>query len=340
MERDADHYRRYGWKCNEDNLKTLPTTAPQAAKDLAKWLTLEGRRSSLQEWINCVDDDGKIHGKFWHIGAWTQRMSHSSPNQANIPAVWDESVAATTPVEQVKRDYNGAMRSLWEADHDAYLVGCDADGIQLRVLAHYMESPTYRDAILSGDKTKGTDIHSVNQKALGPICKSRDDAKTFIYAWLLGAGIPKIASILGCTQPEARDAVNNFLSSLPELKRLKQVVIPAMAAKGGFTGLDGRFVRCTSEHLMLAGMLQSGEAIIMKRANTLWYNTLKTRGYDFKQVDFVHDEWQTVVFGSRGDAEAVGKIQADALAQAGRDLKTFCPISGSYSIGRNWKETH
>ena len=337
-EEKKEHYKRYGWKCNEENLKTLPTEAPQAAKDLARWLTLEGRRSSLEEWLGQVQSDQRIHGKTWHIGAWTQRCSHSNPNLANIPRILEKE--PETPVEEIKARYDHQLRELFLADPDSWLVGCDADGIQLRILAHYMESEAYRDAILAGDKDKGTDIHSLNRRALGPICKSRDVAKTFIYAWLLGAGIPKIASILGCSNAQARAAVDSFLSSLPELKRLKKIVIPAMAARGGFEGLDGRWVVCTSEHLMLAGMLQAGEAVIMKHANVQWWHQLKKEEVDFRQVNFVHDEWQTVVYGDKSLAEYVGKTQAEAIAQVGDRLGMFCPVSGSYRLGKTWRHTH
>lgn len=332
-----EYYERYGWRTSEDNLKTLPASAPQAAKDLAQWLTLEGRRSSLAEWI-AQADKGRIHGKCWHIGAWTHRCSHSSPNLANIPAILGRD--PETPVEEIKARYDHKLRELFEADPHAWLVGCDADGIQLRILAHLMKSEDYRDAILAGDKSKGTDIHSLNRNALGTVCKDRDDAKTFIYAWILGAGIPKIASILGCSVAQARHAVDSFLASLPELKRLKESEIPVMAARGGFTGLDGRWVECTSQHLMLAGLLQNSEAVIMKHANVLWQKELAFKGYNFKQVNFVHDEWQTVVFGTEEEAEAVGRIQARALETTGKNLKMFIPITGSYRCGRNWKETH
>ena len=335
-----EHYERYGWKCNEDNLKTLPKTAPAAAKSLAEWLTLEGRRSSLEEWIGQVHDDGRLHGKLWHIGAWTQRMSHSSPNTANIPAVWPHDRTPETPVEHIKERYDARLRELFEADPNAYLVGCDADGIQLRMLAHYMRSDEYAKAILDGDKALGTDIHSLNKNALGSVCKSRDDAKTFIYAWLLGAGIDKVASILGCNRHEAINAVNDFLAAIPDLQRLKKRDIPHYSRQGGFKGLDGRFINCTSEHLMLAGMLQSGEAIVMKTANVYWYHSAKRMGIRFKQVNFVHDEWQTVVYGDEADAHRMGKLQAMAIMQAGVDLDVRCRLDGSYKIGQNWKETH
>ncbi len=335
------HFDRYGWACSEDNLKTLPVSAAQEVRELTQWLTLEGRRSSVEEWFSSLnEDDQKIHGKFWNTGAWTQRMSHSKPNGANIFAIWPDDKKVLSAIDAIKKKYDSDLRACWEASPGSYLVGTDADGIQLRVLAHYMDSDVYVKAIMEGDKKLGTDIHNVNKSALGPICKSRDDAKTFIYAWLLGAGIPKVASILGCNQADAKGAVENFLDSLPELKRLKSVTIPRDARRGYFTGLDGRRVQCTSEHLMLAGYLQAGEAVVMKHSNVLWRKELDTTSIKYKQVNFVHDEWQTEVYDTELQAKGVGLVQVASIQTTGKNLGLLCPLDGSYSVGRNWKETH
>lgn len=339
MGKSLDEYKHYGWKVNETNLKTLPPTAPKAAQDLAKWLTLEGRRSSLAEWIGCVnDEDMRIHGKFWHIGAWTHRMSHSSPNQANIPSVFHGE--PQTAVEFVKSKYDGQLRSLFMVPKGHYLVGCDAEGIQLRILAHYMKSQEYVDAICTGKKEDLTDIHNLNKKALGDVCKSRDVAKTFVYSFLLGAGVGKTAEVLSCTVPEAQRAVESFLRALPELARLKGLDIPRDVMRGYFTGLDGRKVECSSEHLMLSGYLQNGESVVMKRATVKWHARLTKEKIPFKLVDYVHDEWQTQVKGDRDMAEYVGQVQADAIREVGEDLGIFCPLAGSYDIGKDWLETH
>lgn len=333
------NFKRYGWVCNEDNLATLPDTAPEAAHKLAMWLCLEGRRSSLTEWINAVGDDGCIHGNTMHIGAWTHRCSHSGPNTANISSPWPSDREPKTAVEIIKAKYDGEMRSCWTAGEGEYLVGTDADGIQLRVLAHYMKSESYRDAILKGKKEDGTDIHSVNKVALGSICKSRDNSKTFIYAWLLGAGAAKVAAILECNIPQAQTAVGSFLRSLPELKRVKDIEIPRDARRGYFIGLDGRRVVQTSEYLMLAGYLQAGEAVIMKKALVMWYKAAKAKNIPFKLCSFVHDEWQTRT-DTEANAKLLGEIQRGALAEAGSLLGMFCPIAGSTQIGTNWRETH
>lgn len=339
----ADYdYERYGWMVNEKNLSTLPDTAPQAIKDLVRWQTLEGRRSSLEEYLGLVTEDERIHGKFWHIGAWTHRMSHSNPNSANISSVWDEGRTPTNAVEEVKAKYDSRMRALFHAggEEDEWLVGTDASGIQLRVLTHYLKSPEYRDAILKGNSADGTDIHSVNRDALGLSHLVRDDAKTFIYAWLLGASIPKIREILNCSMAQAKTAETNFITRTHGLKALKEGEVKRDAMRGYFIGLDGRTVHCDSEHLMLAGYLQNGESVIMKMATLLWYKWAKERGINFRLVNFVHDEWQVIVKGRDTAAETLGRLQRQALEQVGRDLNLFCPLAGETNIGRNWKETH
>lgn len=321
-----EHYKFYGWKVNEANLATLPRDAPEAAHKLVEWLMLDSRRSTLEEWFAAYNPDtGRIHGRFNHIGAWTGRMSHNSPNMANIPGHGSP--------------YGDEFRSLWTAAPDHYLVGVDADGIQLRVLAHYMNDPDFIAALTKGRKEDGTDAHTLNMRALGNACRDRDTAKTFIYAFLLGAGTAKIAEILGCSGNEARSAMEAFLSYYPGLRGLKDHRIPVDAARGYFIGLDGRLVACDSEHLMLAGYLQNGEAVIMKTANLIWIDKLKKEKIPFRQVNFVHDEWQVEV-QSLTDATKAGTLMIQAIEEAGIKLKLNCPLAGNSKIGRNWLETH
>ena len=334
----AAKFKRYGWKCDETNLNTLPDTAPAGAHHLAEWLTLEGRRSSLVEWLGQLKDDGRIHGRFTHIGAWTGRMAHSAPNQANIPAAFHGE--PKTAVEAVKAQYDGPMRGLWKVPEGSYLVGTDAEGIQLRILAHLMKSEEYVHAIVSGKKEDETDIHNLNRKALGMSHITRDEAKRFIYAFLLGAGNAKIAEILKVNTHEAAQAVENFLNSISGLAHLKNKVIPKVAKTGWFTGLDGRRVPVPSQHKTLAGMLQNGESTIMKHAALQWTRQATDTGFEYKLVTWPHDEWQTEVKGDKETAEELGYIQRQSIVDIGEKLSIMCPLAGSTDIGFTWEETH
>jgi DNA polymerase-1 len=339
-------FRQTGWSISERNLSTLPATAPAAARTLATYLLWSNRRRLLVDWLEQVAPDHRIHGNFRHIGAWTHRMSHSEPNLANVPT---EKPQDTDDIKEL----NNTLRSLFCVPRDRLLIGVDADSIQLRILAHYMDDPRFTEALIRGDSEKGTDLHSLNAKALGAPCKGRRDAKTFIYAWLLGAGVARVAEILGCSWEEAKQAREDFLNYYPRLQHLRQVVIPRDATAGYFKGLDGRFVVCygNSEdqrnHYMLGGYLQNGESIVMKRANLLWRRRLRAEKVPFWQVNFVHDEWQTETVNDPATAEYIAKVQADSIRIVGEELNLKCPLAGSIlnahkklAIGHDWRETH
>lgn len=344
-------YGYSGWMTDEENLNTLPETAPQACHSLARFLLLNNRLSTLESWIKACEEDGRIHGSFNNIGAWTQRMSHDRPNMGNIPKF--------DPKQPQKTPYSDRMRSLWQADHGRYLVGVDAESIQLRIFGHYIDDEEFIQSLLKGDKATGTDPHSVNQRALGAPCKSRDDAKTFIYAWLLGAGIAKVAAILGCSREEASIAVDNFVQRYTGLKYLKEDVIPYDAERGYFEGFDGRFVRIRGDdvdsrrHYCLGGYLQNGEKLIMSRAAELWVPRLNKEKIPFWPVNFVHDEFQIETVRDMDTAIYVASTVADAIREAGASLNLRCPMAGSFqsdhgtlvngqklAIGDNWYVTH
>lgn len=344
-------FERYGWKVSDENLLTLPDTAPAASKRLVERILLASRISDLEEWIAAAQPvvDGsssssgyyptryRIHGRFNPMGAWTQRMSHSNPNMANIPK---EKQPELTEVDKLSNTINNEMRRLWTVPKDKRLIGTDADGIQMRIFAHYVNDARLIESLISGNKKNETDIHSLNRKALGPVCKSRDSAKTFIYAFLLGAGVSKVAQILGCSIEEARRAIADFLEFYPGLKDLKQTRIPQDAKRGFFIGLDNRPVICDNTHLMLAGYLQNGEVLVMKYARRIWRDRMIAEKIPAVFVNFVHDEWQTEVPDDDDIAKYVGECQVSAIIQAGIDLNLNCPLNGETKIGYNWQETH
>ena len=324
-------YQIYGWKVCEENLETLPESAPEETKQLANFLLLRSRLGDVQEWCEIYNKTSRsIHGMFNGIGSWTHRKSHSKPNMANIPALVSR--------KGTKQPYGAEFRSLFRARPDKVLVGCDADGIQLRLFAHYCNDERLIQAIAHGNKEDGTDIHTLNKGILGTICNSRNSAKTYIYALLLGAGMAKQAQILQCTKREALDGLERILNFYPGWKDLKDNQIRKDGQRGFFVGLDGRKVMTPGTHYVLAGYLQNGESTVMKLACDIWHQELLSKNIPFWFVNDVHDEWQTETYPEY--AEEVGKIQANAIVQAGLELNVVCPLAGSYVIGNNWKETH
>lgn len=345
-------YKESGWKVSEANLDTLPDKAStpdgqyrlESARKLVQRLTLQNRYTTLREWLTAVEespDHNRIHGTFNHIGAWTHRMSHSNPNMANIPTFGGlPKTREPTFLELWKSRIDPIFRQFWSVPKGKLLVGVDAESIQLRILAHYMNDERFTQSLLSGKKEDKTDPHSMNQKALGSVCQNRDDAKTFIYAWLLGAGFAKVAQILKCTIEEAEEANDNFLNFYPGLKHLKANVIPNDANFGYFQGFDGRFVKQDSEHLMLAGYLQNGEACIMKHACISFNQRLKKEKIPYKMINFVHDEFIVETEDDHELGEYIKQVISDSIKETGESFNLNCPMAGSGGIGYNWYEIH
>jgi DNA polymerase-1 len=285
---------------------------PEAAL-IAKYLMLQKRLAQVNSWIKAVEPDNRVRGYVNPNGAVTGRMTHSHPNMAQIPS-------SNSP-------YGKECRSCWTVGEGNKLVGIDASGLELRMLAHYMNDKEYTNEILNGD------IHSANQRLAG--LESRNQAKTFIYAFLYGAGNAKIGSVVKAGQARGKQLREQFLSSLPSLKSLIQRV-QRDSKKGFLKGLDGRKVSVRSEHAALNTLLQSAGAIVMKEALVVLEK--KIRHLDAKFVANVHDEWQ--IECSEQDAEAVGQAGIDAIVEAGKNLNLNCPLDGDYNIGDGWHETH
>src|SRR3546814_15876864 len=111
-------------------------------------------------------------------------MTHSTPNVAQVPSLVN--AKGTVP-------YGKECRSLFTVAKGNLLCGCDAEGLELRMLAHYMDQfdgGEYANTVGNGKKEDGTDVQPVNQKSLR--LTSRHTAKTWIYAKLYVAGLLKL----------------------------------------------------------------------------------------------------------------------------------------------------
>ncbi len=316
------HLIHYGWKpevftetgrpkVDESTLKDVDI--PEA-KLIARYLMLQKRQGQVNSWLDALNEQtGRIHCRVHTMGTVTHRMSSSNPNLQQVTASGKE--------------YGSEMRSLFTVPEDKVLVGADLSGLELRCLAHYMKDAKYTKSLLTGD------IHTVNQKSAG--LDTRDKAKTFIYAFLYGAGDKKIGSIAGGGIAEGRELKENFLNNTPALRILRERVGKA-SEKGYLKALDGRHIRVNSVHASLNFLLQSAGAIISKRAWEIFH--CLADDFDYKQLGVIHDEIQ--IECNPDDAEALGYLIVDAMEVTTEYYKLNCPMTGTFKIGRNWNDTH
>ena len=320
----GEYLIEFGWKPK----KHTPTGQPivdegtlskikdiPEAQLIAEYLMLQKRLAQVNSWLKEMTEDGRVHGYVNPNGAVTGRMTHSHPNMAQVPS-------SHSP-------YGKECRSCWTVPNKHKLVGIDASGLELRMLAHYMNDEEYTNEILNGD------IHTFNQKLGG--LESRNQAKTFIYALLYGAGDAKLGQVVGRGREHGKRLRKSFFDNLPSFKALTSGI--QLKAKAGYVkGLDGRKLTVRSEHAALNTLLQGAGAIVMKQALVFLADDLKRNKLRAKFVANVHDEWQ--IECHEDDAHAVGKAGVRAIMEAGESLGLNCPLDGEYQVGLNWSETH
>ncbi len=296
--------------------KTLKENShvPEAGKVL-EYLTLQKRYAQVHSWLEAVKDDGRVHGRVISNGAVTGRMTHQSPNMAQVPA--SHSL------------YGHECRSCWTVPQESKLVGFDASGLELRMLAHYMDDEEFTNVLLRED------IHTRNQMAAG--LETRPQAKTFIYAFLYGAGDAKIGTIVGGTARDGRTLKQRFLRNTPSLESLRERITRA-AGRGYLTGLDGRRLRVRSEHAALNTLLQAAGAIVMKKALVILDDYAQQWKLNYKFIGNIHDEVQSEVVADQ--AEKFGWLAVECLKASGIHYNLRCPLDGEYKVGTTWAETH
>ena len=292
------------------------TNIPEA-KLINEYLMLQKRIAQVSSWVEAIKEDGRVHGKVITNGTITGRMSHQAPNMAQIPAVYSP--------------YGKECRSLWIVDKGYKLVGVDASGLELRMLAHYMNDKEYINEVINGD------VHTANQIAAG--LETRDTAKTFIYAFIYGAGSKKIGSIIGGSERDGERVKEKFLRATPSLRSLREKVDGITKSnRRWLKGLDGRKIIIRHPHAALNSLLQGAGATVMKVALTKLEQYVIDKRIKAYPVVNVHDEFQYEVEQERADE--FGRLAVQSIIDAGKKLNLRCELDGEYKIGNNWSETH
>ena len=318
-------------------------SAPPAIRELAgvfsEYLMITKRLGQLIDgkygWLKMVNKDGKIHGSVNPCGAVTGRATHSRPNVAQVPAV--------------NSPYGKECRALFSAPKGWHEVGVDACGLELRCLAHFMspyDDGAYAHEILNGD------IHTANQKAAG--LPERNQAKTFIYAFLYGAGDEKIGKIVKGTATDGKRLKKKFLEQTPAIARLRDAIKGTLVAAEKYgkvtrwrrkylMGLDRRPLKVRSLHSALNLLLQSAGALLCK----YWIVRLEERlihkglhhGKDFQYMAWVHDEVQ-VACRTKEIAELVVSEAQAAMRDSQEHFKFRVQLDTEGKIGKDWYDCH
>ena len=349
--------RLHGWtpktftekgKPQVDEKALLGCKFPEAPM-LLEFLTIEKVLGYVSEgkqaWLKHMTKDGPEGGQLtglYHIHhrvkqnhAITHRASHANPNIAQTP--------------KVGNPYGAECRELFfiGGDSEWVQVGADASGLELRCLAHHMaryDDGAYGKIVLA---EKPNDIHTINAIILGV---DRDKAKTFIYAFLYGAGDAKLGSIIHPEWSEEKrkklgaQLRRKFLEGFPALAALIKDVKHHAVVKGYVVGVDGRRGYIRSERAALNTLLQMDGALICKRwivqYNRQLVSTIGPQGWkqQWASLGWIHDEVQLAV--RQPHVDLVKAILVDSIRSMTNYFSFRVPLDGEAKSGRNWKDTH
>lgn len=326
-------------------------------------------------WLK-LERNGVIYGRVNPLGAGTGRASHSQPNVAQVPK---------GPVGS----YGHRCRQLFGVPAGWVLLGTDASGLELRCLGHALapyDGGAYAELAVNGD------IHWHNTLALGLMPPgtirdkhnaehdaARDASKTWIYAFLYGAGNELLGEHIGYTEAE-RDAWRakgshkkviaflkkkgerpnprrvchilkgeelrkSFLKAIPAIKEFQSDCKSDHKDNGGVIGLDGRFIRTRSGHSATNFRLQGDGALVCKLWGVLLERRLSEAGLrhgwdgDYAFCAWVHDEYQ-IACRNPEVAGIVGEAARAAMKEVGRIFNFACELDAEFDIGKNWSQTH
>ena len=324
-------HHMYGWKPKEYTDKgsvivdaTILGKLPyKEAQLLSKYFDLQKVLGMIIEgknaWLKLVDEGQRIHGELDILGAVSGRCTHRTPNLAQVPS---------------GRSFKGKeCRELFTVPEGYQLVGVDANSLELRMLAHYMaffDKGAYGRELLNGD------IHTHNQKMAG--LDTRDQAKTFIYALLYGAGSGKLGAVVGGSSKRGEQLKKKFFTSIPALSKLTKSVQSKYQEIGYLRGITGRRLYIRSEHSALNTLLQSAGAYVMKYYAILLDQNLQKYGDAVAFVGNIHDEIQLEV---RNDiVDEVKDICEHTFSSITTQLKWRLPLEGKAKSGLTWMDTH
>jgi len=303
--------------------KLTSTSLKAFGKDgemIDEYYTIRSRKSVIEGWL-AKSVDGRLHGNMWTCGTPTFRCRHEVI--VNLPAV--------------DAEWGKELRELLIADEGTVVVGADSSGNQLRGLCHYVGNETFTDEVIYGDQ------HQRNADALR--C-SRPVAKSYLYAYLFGAGDAKLGQVLtGKSNPSVgKKSKEDFARGIKGLQELKDKLTKIWkntrfsSGEGKIPGLDGRTIFVPSDHQALNYLLQSAEGITCKAAVSYQMQKIKEEGLRASPRLFYHDE--TAWVSHPDDADRVGEILQESFKEAPKLFNVNCMDGGAPCFGSSYADVH
>jgi len=281
---------------------------------------------------NFMDNDSKIYPSYNQNVTATGRLSSSNPNIQNIP---------------VKDDKVREIRKIFiPFSENEIILKSDYSQIELRILAHICKDP-----VLINIYNNNGDIHTMvaasifGQKPEEITKNQRRIAKTINFGIIYGMSGFGLAKELGISRGEAKDFIEKFFKTFPDVKKYQENIIKFARDNGYVETIWGRkrfiqnilsknkTIRELAERSAINAPIQGSAADIIKIAMINIYNEFIKNNLKTKIIFQVHDELVFSVF--RNEKDIVEKIVKDKMEKV---VKLNVPLLVDLGFGRNWYE--
>lgn len=277
-----------------------------------------------------VFSDNKIHTIYKQTLTNTGRLSSVDPNLQNIPV----------------RSEEGKLIRKAFVSHNGYLVSFDYSQIELRILAHMAHVTNLIDAF-----NQGKDIHrhtaalvfGVKDEEVTP--QMRSQAKAVNFGIIYGMSEFRLSKDIGMSISEARDFINKYFETYPEVKTYMDEVVETCKKQGYVSTLLNRkrYInisniekfqdRQQAQREAMNTPIQGTGADILKLAMIEVDKALKEKNLKSQMILQVHDELIFDVF--EDELEEVMSLVKEKMENC---IKMDVPLIVEGNYAKNWCE--
>lgn len=319
-----------GYSTSQDVLEKIIDAHPVVPLVLEYRMLTKLSSTYLKGLQEQVFPDNKIHTIYKQTLTHTGRLSSVDPNLQNIPV----------------RSEEGKLIRKAFVSHNGYLVSFDYSQIELRILAHMAHVTNLIDAF-----NQGKDIHrhtaalvfGVKDEEVTP--QMRSQAKAVNFGIIYGMSEFRLSKDIGMSISEARDFINKYFETYPEVKTYMDEVVETCKKQGYVSTLLNRkryiptindknfMVRQQAQRYAMNTPIQGTGADILKLAMIEVDKALKEKHLKSQMILQVHDELIFDVF--EDELEEVMSLVKEKMEHC---IKMDVPLIVEGNYAKNWCE--
>ena len=319
-----------GYSTSQDVLEKIIDAHPVVPLVLEYRMLTKLSSTYLKGLQEQVFPDNKIHTIYKQTLTHTGRLSSVDPNLQNIPV----------------RSEEGKLIRKAFVSHNGYLVSFDYSQIELRILAHMAHVTNLIDAF-----NQGKDIHrhtaalvfGVKDEEVTP--QMRSQAKAVNFGIIYGMSEFRLSKDIGMSISEARDFINKYFETYPEVKTYMDEVVETCKKQGYVSTLLNRkryiptindknfMVRQQAQRYAMNTPIQGTGADVLKLAMIEVDKALKAKNLKSQMILQVHDELIFDVF--EDELEEVMSLVKEKMENC---IKMDVPLIVEGNYAKNWCE--